>query len=278
VVGCGASNPASIVTPATAAAPLPAKPVPDEGFVASGPIIVENQVDVLAQREGVVAQTLVDTSAPVRKGQVLARLDDRQLQAEREAAMARMRSIEYDQKNWEAKVRMDEVDLERARKMWDAQLIPKEQLEHDQFKLVASRNELEREKQDYLNAEALLRALDLEIEKTRIAAPFEGLVARRYVRAGQKVAKDERMFWVTAESPLLVKFALPERFFGRVNRGETLTVTRADFDEQHIAKVIEVSPVVDPSSGTIEVVAQLLGARGEFRPGMTANIRVPDSR
>jgi multidrug efflux pump subunit AcrA (membrane-fusion protein) len=38
--------------------------------------------------------------------------------------------------------------------------------------------------------------------------------------------------------------------------------------------VIEISPVVDPSSGTIEVLAELVAPTGEFRPGMTTNIRL----
>jgi len=39
---------------------------------------------------------------------------------------------------------------------------------------------------------------------------------------------------------------------------------------------VEISPVIDPSSGTIEVLAQLLGPTKNLRPGMTTNIRVPD--
>jgi multidrug efflux pump subunit AcrA (membrane-fusion protein) len=38
--------------------------------------------------------------------------------------------------------------------------------------------------------------------------------------------------------------------------------------------VIDVSPVVDPSSGTIEVLAQIEGAAADLRPGMLATIRV----
>jgi multidrug efflux pump subunit AcrA (membrane-fusion protein) len=45
-------------------------------------------------------------------------------------------------------------------------------------------------------------------------------------------------------------------------------------NEKHIAKVVEVSPVVDPSSGTIEVLAELSGPRGELRPGMTVVVHV----
>jgi len=39
--------------------------------------------------------------------------------------------------------------------------------------------------------------------------------------------------------------------------------------------VVQISPVVDPSSGTIEVLCEVIGAADGLRPGMTANVRVP---
>jgi len=41
---------------------------------------------------------------------------------------------------------------------------------------------------------------------------------------------------------------------------------------QHAAEVVQVSPVVDPSSGTFEVVAQIVDPASDLRPGMTANV------
>src|SRR6266567_4583962 len=63
-------------------------------FLASGPIIVENEVDVTAQRDGVVAKIKCEPGTPVRKGQLLGALDDRQISADLEAARAKTRSTE----------------------------------------------------------------------------------------------------------------------------------------------------------------------------------------
>ena len=241
----------------------------------SGPIVVENQIDLAAQRDGVVSRIIADTGTMVRKGQLLAEMDDRQLSAERDAAQAKAKSIAADVKNWEAETKVQENDLTRAEGMMKAELITKQELDHARYKLTASQFEVEREKQNQQNAEATLRALQLEQEKMRIVAPFDGVVARRYVRAGQKVSKDDKLFWVTATSPMKVKFALPEKFAGKVKSGSEITVTSISMPgEKHTARVTMVSPVVDPSSGTIEVSAELLGAPGELRPGMTANIHL----
>lgn len=279
-VGCS-DNKASVASAAAPATKAVAQPSPDvdQDVVISGPIVVENQVDLAAERDGVVSRIIADTGTPVRKGQLLAEMDDRQLSAEREAAEARAKSIAADVKNWEAEAKVQETDLSRAEGMMKADLITKQELDHARYKLTASQFEVEREKQNQQNAEATLRALQLEQEKMRIVAPFDGVVARRYVRAGQKVSKNDKLFWVTATSPMKVKFALPEKFAGKVKSGEEVTVTPASMpEEKHTARVTMVSPVVDPSSGTIEVSAELLGAPGELKPGMTANIHLDKSR
>ena len=240
---------------------------------------MENQLDVAAQREGVVAEIQADTGKLVHKRDLLARLDDRQLTADRDAAEAKLRSIDANVKNWMAEIKVLEADLARSEKMWDAQIITKEQLEHDRFKVEADRYELERERENAVNQQDVIRSLNLELEKTRILAPFDGVVARRYVRVGQRVGNGDRLFWVTAIAPLRVKFTLPERLLGQVARGQVISVVSPDSpDSRHTAKVIQISPVVDPSSGTIEVLAEIVGPAGSLRPGMTANIRIPRSQ
>jgi len=270
-------------TPRVAAAAPVAPLVPvatttsdDSAFVASGPIVVENQVDVAALREGVIVSILAEPNTQVRKGQLLARLDDRQISADLDAASAKTRSIQANLKNWEAETKVLESDLTRAQKLWEAGVFTRETLEHAQYKVEADRFEISRESELLTNAQATERSLELEKEKTRITAPFDGIVARRYVRAGQKVAISDRLFWVTAVSPLEVKFTLPERFVGKLKNGQTVTVELTDGSSavHHTATVRQISPVVDPSSGTIEIVARLQGPAPDLRPGMLATIRL----
>jgi membrane fusion protein (multidrug efflux system) len=237
---------------------------------------VENQVDVAALREGVVVAIQAQPGTQVHKGQSLAKLDDRQISADVEAAAAKVRSIEANLKNWQAETKVLQVDRARAEKLYEAQVIPKDQLDHVRYKEEADEFEVQREAESLNNARAMQKSLELERDKTSIIAPFDGIIARRYVRAGQKVSAGDRLFWVTAMAPLQVKFTLPERLLGAVKRGQVVSVASADASPamEHPAKVIDVSPVVDPSSGTIEVLAQIEGAAPDLRPGMLATIRI----
>jgi membrane fusion protein (multidrug efflux system) len=263
-----------------AAAPAPerpsAAPLPDkrDDILASGPIVVEDQVEVAAQREGMIATILVQPGAPVRKGQLLAKLDDRQISADTDAAAAKVRALEANLENWRAETKVLQADRSRAEKLYEAQVIPKEQLEHAVYKEEADEYEIKRESESLNNAKSVLKSLELEKEKASIVAPFDGIVARRYVRAGQKVAVGDRLFWVTAMGPLQVRFTVPERFFGKLHQGMQLAVKSADIPGQvgYTAKVVQISPVVDPSSGTLEVLAQITDSVTDLRPGMLVNI------
>ena len=278
--GCGDSRPTEVKAAPRPVANQPAAVSPPEHarfFTASGPLIVEHQVDVATQRDGVVAEVHAEPGLMVRAGQLLAQLDDRQATANLDAARAHSRSTAADLKNWEAEAKVLEADAERARKMWDAQLITKEQYDHARYKAESDQWDVKRAQEVLVNAQQTERSLELELEKTRIRAPFSGIVARRYVRAGQQVSRGDRMFWITETSPLRVQFTLPERFAGKIQRGQTLEVTSADNgDTKFTAKVMQISPVVDPSSSTIEILAQLVGPTKDLRPGMTTSIRVPD--
>ncbi len=278
--GCGDSKPetSSGTPPAVSTAHSAAAQVvaPDEGLAISGPLIVEHQVDVTAQRDGILTNISADTGARVAAGAILARLDDRQLTANLEAARAKTRSIEADLKNWQAEAEVLKADYVRAQRLWNEKLIAEEQLQHAKYKAESDQWDILRVAEQLNTAKQEEHSLELEVEKTRIMAPFGGLVARRYVRQGQSVSKGDRLFWVTAEGPLRVRFTLPEKYVGQMKKGQELPLTSPDAPaEKHVAKVVEVSPVVDPSSGTIEVLAELSGPRGELRPGMNVVIRVP---
>lgn len=275
--GCGDAKPetpAEIPAPAAIKSATPSKAA-DTGLLITGPLIVEHQVDVTAQRDGIIASVSAEAGNRVGTGTVLARMDNRQLIANLEAAKAKTRSIEADLKNWQAEAEVLKADYVRAQRLWNEKLIAEEQLQHAKYKAESDQWDIVRVAEQLNTAQQEERSLELEVEKTSIMAPFGGLVARRYVRAGQSVSKGDRLFWVTAEGPLRVRFTLPEKFLGHLKKGQELPLTSPDLPAaRNTAKIVEVSPVVDPSSGTIEVLAEVVSPQRELRPGMTVVVHV----
>jgi membrane fusion protein, multidrug efflux system len=263
-----------------AAAPL-AQPVPPpvalepSDLVVSGPIIVEHEVDVTAQRDGFVSKIFYDVPARVKAGTLLAKLDDRELQANLDSARAKSRSIEDDLNNWKAEREVMQADYVRAQQLWTDGLTSAEQVQHAKYQVESHDWDIKRVTELLANSRDDERSLELQLEQTRIVAPFDGLVARRYIRESQTVAKGERLFWITSEAPLLIRFTLPEKLFGKLRQGQDFVVDSPDASgERHSARVREISPVVDPASGTFEVLVELIGSRGSLRPGMTASVHL----
>lgn len=269
--------------PETASAAPPPSPSPsktssvvaDDSFTVSGPLIVEHELDVLAQREGVIASLRADVGSRVKSGELLAQLDDRQLTADLEAARAKSDGTEAELKSWQSESKVLDADFDRAKKLWDAQLIPLEQFEHVKFKAEEEKFEVQRVQEALLTAKATQHSLELELDKTRVRAPFDGVLGRRYVREGQQIARGDRLFWITGDGPLRMRFTLPEKFIGKVKRGQEMALSTPDLpNESFKSKVIEVSPVVDPASSTFEVEVVLEGSRGNLRPGMNATVKL----
>src|SRR5262249_12475307 len=119
-----ASPPTRVSAAETSAQPAPAAPAaasgsqPESEFLASGPIIVEQQVHAAAQGDGLMTKIRADAGTWVKKGQLLAALDDRKITADLEAARAKTRSTEADLKNWQAEAKVLESDYARAEKLW----------------------------------------------------------------------------------------------------------------------------------------------------------------
>lgn len=287
-LGCSSasrSNPNTVTaatTPPPAPGPAPETPPPPppaDPLVVSGPVIVEQQLDIVALRAGVITSLTVDVDSPVRRGQVLAQLDDRQIAADCAAAQFKVQSLQADLKNWQAEVDVRKTDLQRAEAMRQAGINTQEALDHTKYDLQATEYEVERQRGEMEAAQAELQSLTLERTKTKIAAPFDGVVSQRYVRLGQYVNIGDRLFQVTGNSPLEVRFTLPERYVMDLRRGEQVTVSPTpDFRESATATVTHLSPVVDPGSGTIEVTAVLSRRLPGLLPGMVAQVRVARPR
>ncbi len=89
--GNRSENTVAAAAPAAAAPAVPTKSevVAEKGLTVSGPLVVEHQLDVLSQRDGVVTRLLADEGTQVKAGEILAQLDDRQILADLEAARAK---------------------------------------------------------------------------------------------------------------------------------------------------------------------------------------------
>jgi membrane fusion protein (multidrug efflux system) len=114
-------------------------------------------------------------------------------------------------------------------------------------------------------AEAEFKRAELDLTRTRVRAPFAGVVARRYVREGQVVDLGVSLFRVTAMTPLRARLLVPEGESAAFAVGKAVELSGMD-GQTGTARVLVISPTINAASGTREVVVELAEPEG-FRPG-----------
>jgi membrane fusion protein (multidrug efflux system) len=240
---------------------------------------VEQEVDVLAQREGVVVDLACEEGSQVEKGSVLARLDDRTLVAELERARDNLKVAKENVKYNEAEVKARQAAYRRALEMRKYGLKSDAEVEEAEFRATGAQHDLESWRAVVERSEVEIRLAELEVEKTRICAPFSGVVARRYIRLGQGLLKDQKCFRLSQLAPLQVRFLVPETAARRPQTGMLVKLSLVSNSQRSFAaRVQKVSPTVDPASGSYEVTAQLTAPDlHDLRPGMAVRVLWPAS-
>jgi membrane fusion protein (multidrug efflux system) len=239
-------------------------------------LTVEHEIDLHAQREGAVVELAAEEGATVEKGALLARLDDRSLQANLEKARADVHIAESNVKYNEAELHANQAHYERAKLMFDEGLGSKADLDAAEFKAKGSVYDLESWKAGVEKNRAEVRVLEVELEKSRIRAPFRGVVTRRFVREGQMVQNHEKCFRLSQLGPLLVEFLIPEAEPHKPAAGQRVRGTLvSDPTRSFEARIRRVGPVVDAASDSYDVAAELVAPAADLKPGMAVRVVWP---
>ncbi len=124
-------------------------------------------------------------------------------------------------------------------------------------------------------AEANLALAKARAAKTRIAAPFAGIIGARKVSVGSFLRSGQAIVELVDIDEIRVKFSAPERFLSLLNRGAQVSVTTAAYpDHQATGEIIAVEPVLDAATRSARVVARVANPERRFLPGMSATVSV----
>lgn len=235
---------------------------------------VEHEVDVLAKLSGVVVQAPLEESRQVRAGEELARLDDRQMVAQLDKAQADLAVAEENVKYNEAELKAKQANLRRTQQLRQLGLGSEADLDNADFLEKGAEYDLKAWEATVVGNQATVRELQAEVDQTRIRAPFSGVIAHRYIREGQSVLKDEKCFRISQLSPLQVQFQVPETSGRKPRIGDAVRLATVEDARRTLpARIVKMSPIVDPSSDSYDVTARLTGGNiSDLRPGMAVRV------
>ncbi len=214
-------------------------------FEAVGTLEAGESITVVSENDGIVVELPFREGRQVRKGALLARLDDTQLRAEvaRAAAVRDQSRITYD----------------RVKSVVDQQAGTPQDLDDAGAALKV--------------AEANLAFAQSRLDKTTILAPWDGIVGSRAVSPGAFVRAGQAITDLTQVREMKVRFSAPERYLGVLQRGAAVQITTPAFPDQKIdGKIDVVEPVLDAELRSARIVARVPNPGGGLRSGMSANV------
>jgi membrane fusion protein (multidrug efflux system) len=218
----------------------------EEEIPAVGTISAGRGVAVASEVAGEVRAVRFDSGAVVKQGQVLVELDSSVERAQLRSAIARRE--------------LARTQAERARR-----LVKEE---------VATRAELETAESELETASADVAALEAQIQRKVVRAPFAGKLGIRQVNLGQYLNPGSTITDLQSSEAVHVDFSLPQQELKRVAVGQAVRVDLGREGGIVPAKIAAIEPALDEITRSIKVRAVIDDEKAELPPGMFVNVRV----
>jgi HlyD family secretion protein len=241
---------------------------------ASGTLEAVRSVDVKSKASGEILRLLVDTGDQVKRGQLLAEIDPRDVtnnlsQAEADYELAR------------ARVQTSTVNLHRSQQLQKAGLIPRQDLDTAQLDEVNSRAQL-------VKARTNLTLARQKMGDVTITAPMDGTVTQKSVEAGVVIASASgnvsggtTLLTLAGLADMRVRALVDETDIGSIQPGMAARVSVEAYpNRQFRGQVEKVEPqaVVDQNVTMFPVLVRLQNPEQLLRPGMNADVEIDVAR
>jgi RND family efflux transporter MFP subunit len=237
---------------------------------AAGEIGPAEQVSVKPEINGKIEELPVDIGDSVKKGQLLFKLDDKELQNERASAETEVQRANL-------QLQQSERNYKRAQELFEESLIAKELYENSKTEFELAKNALERAKRE-------LAIIEERLTKTTVKAPFDCTILTRPVSIGQAVSgsggfnSGTEVLTIADLNNLVINAHINQADITRLQQDQEVDVqVEAVAGLSVVGKVERIAPqaTIRNNIKGFAVRIFLKDADKRIRPGMTANIKIP---
>ena len=257
LAGCGRApqareaDRAAAARPATVVRHHPAQAERNAGFL--GVVLPRQSVDVAAEISGRLEWIQVREGDAVRRGQMVAALDQGEIRQELAMALAGLRAAEAEVSR--QKVELDQAENLLSRRLALPDFFPKEQIRQAELQKQGTQADLEAAQARRGEQKAHTAQVQERLAHTEIRSPADGIVSRRYLEVGALAGPGQPILRLISAGDLIVRFAAPPERARSLAPSQSVTV---DLEGTTLpARIEQVSPEVDPPSGMVLLVAAL---------------------
>jgi RND family efflux transporter MFP subunit len=270
----------------------------NRGVEVVGSLEAQDEVTVSSQASGNLESISVDLGSPVSRGQVIARIDQRELRLKRDQAEAALHQAEAklgitrdgkidpqkqpDVRQAVAGLERARYDLTAAKKLFDAGTISNQQYDVYQKTVEQAEARYQASLENVRNLEGIIEekraALDLtkkQLADSDIISPLSGVVKEKTASRGEYLQPGKPVVTIVQINPLRLRLEVPETFAASIAKGQVVTLKVDSFADREFKGVIKrINPSMDEKSRSLMAEAEVANPNALLRPGMFARSQI----
>lgn len=218
----------------------------ETAITATGNVIPNESVEIRPERSGKLLSLGFREATYVEKGKLLAKIDDADLLAQKDKLAVQLK--------------LAQTELERAKELLKIQAATVEEVDR-------LSNRVEEIKADQ-------RIVDVQIDRSKVLAPFSGYVGLRDISEGAYVTPQNVIVDLQQVNPIKIEFEVPEKYLATVKPGQELTFSVSGSEQTYTARVYALSSDISPSTRTFTVRATATNGNNLLKPGQFAKVNL----
>lgn len=212
----------------------------------SGTILANEEVELKSEVAGKIVNIFFREGSSVKKGDLLIKINDAELQAQLEKTKFNLKLLE---------------DREYRQRV----LLEREAISQEDYDV--SLNELNVVRAD-------IELIKAQIDKTEIRSPFNGVIGLKSVSEGSFVNTTSVIATLQNINPIKIDFSIPEKYSGSVKIGDNVKFEVVGTDEIYTGKVYAIEPKIDPLTRTLKMRALYSNPKRNILPGSFADVEL----
>ncbi len=211
-----------------------------------GTIISDMEAELKPEVAGRVVKILFTEGKTVKKGQLLVKLNDADLQAQF--------------KKLKIQLKLANEKEQRSKKLLGINGISQEEYDNTLSQV------------ETLSADIDL--IQAQIDKTEIKAPFDGIIGLKNIAEGQYINSTVIVASIQKINPIKIDFAIPEQFALLINKNSEIEFTIKGTTKKYKATIYAIEPKIDPNTRSLMIRAKCANPNGGIFPGSFAEIEM----
>ncbi len=252
---------------------------------ASGYVTARREATVSSKITGKVMEVLIEEGVKVTEGQVLARLDDTNVQASLHLASAQLRSTQTALEETRVRVKEADRELDRQKSLINRSVSTQSDYDHAEASALAFRARLAQQETDITVAERTVAVWQQQVDDTVIRAPFAGIVTSKNAQPGEMISPMSSggftrtgICTVVDMESLEIQIDVNESYINRVSPGQVVEATLDAYPDWKIpCKVIAIIPTADRQKSTVQVRVGFEQLDPRILPEMAAKVGFRDA-